>query len=192
MVSINRQKRDVIEYPVGEQLDINGWDLKKNVTTITKNKSTSFGMDWITDCLPRKIFYRRKNASTGERILFTFRLPLLLYSHGSGKFPGYLQGDMIWVKKYFYVLRPILAMKWIEEEYGIVPTDFNITIEKLALDAELKEAVSNRLASKRSGNELDKGEKIPAISNFIQSELERWEHSEIPKSTVTSNGNKLD
>ena len=109
-----------------------------------------------------------------------------------GNFRQYLQGDIIWVKKYFYVLRPILAMKWIEEGFGIVPTDFNITLEKLAVGAELKEAVSHLLVSKRSGNELDKGEKIPAISNFIESELERWEHSELPKSTIASQGNKLD
>jgi hypothetical protein len=52
--------------------------------------------------------------------------------------------------------------------------------------------ISALLASKRSGNELDKGEKIPAISSFIESELERWEDSEIAKSIVASHSNGLD
>lgn len=74
------------------------------------------------------------------------------YLHmAGGNFRDYLQGDVVWVKKYFYVLRPILAMRWIEEGNEIVPTDFNVPLEKLALDAEFKEAVSALLESKRSG-----------------------------------------
>jgi len=109
-----------------------------------------------------------------------------------GNFREYLQDEMVWIKKYFYVLRPILAMKWIESGFGIVPTDFNVALEKLVLDTELKDAILHLLEDKRSGNELDKGEKIPAISNFIESELERWEHSDIPKSMMTQPGDKLD
>ena len=48
------------------------------------------------------------------------------------------------------------------------------------------------MESKRAGNELDKGGKIPVISNFIESELARWENSDIPKSIVVSHGTKLD
>jgi len=29
-----------------------------------------------------------------------------------GNYREYLKGDVVWIKKYFYVLRPILAMNW--------------------------------------------------------------------------------
>ena len=186
------EKRDVIEHPIDEQLDINGWDLKKALLLLRKTNPPL--LEWIGS----PIVYLEK-YSIAEKMCqlakeyYSPSACLYHYLHmARGNFRQYLQGDIIWVKKYFYVLRPILAMKWIEEGFGIVPTDFNITLEKLAVGAELKEAVSHQLVSKRSGNELDKGEKIPAISNFIESELERWEHSELPKSTIASQGNKLD
>lgn len=186
------EKRDVIEYPINEQLDINGWDLKKALHLLRKTNPPL--LEWIGS--PIVYLEKYSIAEKMRQLAREYYSPsacLYHYLHmARGNFRDYLQGDIVWVKKYFYVLRPILAMKWIEEGYGIVPTDFNITLEKLALNAELKEAVSNLLESKRSGNELDKGEKIPVISNFIQSELERWEHAEIPKSFVASQGDKLD
>jgi predicted nucleotidyltransferase len=186
------EKRDVIEYPIDEQLDINGWDLKKALQLLRKTNPPL--LEWIGS----PIVYLEKYSIVEKmrQLANEYYSPSACLHHylhmARGNFREYLQGDIVWVKKYFYVLRPILAMKWIEEGYGIVPTDFNIALEKLTLDPELKEAVSNLLTSKRSGNELDKGAKIPAISHFIERELERWEHSEIPKSTVVSNGNKLD
>jgi predicted nucleotidyltransferase len=186
------EKRDVIEYPINEQLDINGWDLKKALQLLRKTNPPL--LEWLGSPI---IYFEKYSVAEKMRQLakeyFSPSACLYHYLHmARGNFREYLQGDIVWVKKYFYVLRPILAMKWIEEERGIVPTDFNIAIEKLTLSAELKEAIAKLLESKRAGNELDKGEKIPAISNFIESELGRLENSEIPKSVVASHGTKLD
>lgn len=186
------EKRDVIEYPINNDLDINGWDLKKALQLLRKTNPPL--LEWLGS----PIIYFEKYAVAGEmrqlaKECYSPSACLYHYLHmARTNFREYLQGDTVWVKKYFYVLRPILAMKWIEEGFGIVPTDFNVTLEKLALTADLKEAVRRLLESKRSGNELDKGERIPAISNFIESELERWENSKIPKSVVAPIGNKLD
>jgi len=186
------EKRDVIEYPINEQLDINGWDLKKALQLLRKTNPPL--LEWLGS--PFIYLEKYSVAEKMRQFAKEYYSPsacLYHYLHmARGNFREYLQGDIVWVKKYFYVLRPILAMKWIEEERGIVPTDFNIAVEKLTLAAELKEAIAKLLESKRAGDELDKGEKIPAISNFIESELGRWENSEIPKSVVASNGSKLD
>jgi predicted nucleotidyltransferase len=185
-------KRDVIEYPVNEQLDINGWDLKKALHLLRKTNPPL--LEWLGS--PMVYLEKYSVAEKMRQLAKEYYSPsacLYHYLHmARGNFREYLQGDTVWVKKYFYVLRPILAMKWIEEDRGIVPTDFNVTLEKLALPIELKQAVANLLESKRAGNELDKGEKIPVISNFIESELARWENSDIPKSVVASDGNRLD
>ncbi len=186
------EKRDVIEYPINEQLDINGWDLKKSLQLLRKTNPPL--LEWLGSPV---IYFEKYSVAEGMRHLseeyYSPSACLFHYLHmARGNFREYLQGDIVWVKKYFYVLRPILAMKWIEEGRGIVPTDFNVAVEKLALDLELKDAIAKLLERKRAGNELDKGEKIPAISNFIESELARWDNSEIPKSVVACPGIKLD
>jgi predicted nucleotidyltransferase len=186
------EKSDVIEYPISEQLDINGWDLKKALQLLRKTNPPL--LEWLGS----PIIYLEK-CSTAQRMrqlakeYYSPSACLYHYLHmARGNFREYLQGDIVWVKKYFYVLRPILAMKWIEEGRGIAPTDFNMAVEKVALSSELKEAIAKLLESKRIGNELDRGEKIPVISNFIESELARWENSEIPKSINTSHPSNLD
>jgi len=186
------EKKDVIEYPINGQLDINGWDLKKALKLLRKTNPPL--LEWIGS----PIIYLEKYSVVEDmrQLAKEYYSPaacLYHYLHmARGNFREYLQGDIVWVKKYFYVLRPILAMKWIEGDLGIVPTDFNVALEGLSLDVELKEAISHLLKSKRSGDELDRGEKIPVISNFIEGELNRWEHSDVPKSMVAHHSNKLD
>jgi predicted nucleotidyltransferase len=186
------EKRDVIEYPITDDLDINGWDFKKALQLLRKTNPPL--LEWIGS----PIVYLEKPFIVDKmrqltRDYYSPSACLHHYLHmARGNFREYLQGDIVWVKKYFYVLRPILAMKWIEEGLGIAPTDFNVTLEKLKLPTELIEAVKNLLEKKRSGNELDRGEKTPAIGKFIESELERWDHLKIPKSIVQFQDDRLD
>jgi predicted nucleotidyltransferase len=90
-----------------------------------------------------------------------------------GNFREYLKGDSVWVKKYFYVLRPVLACIWIERGFGIVPTEFEILVDGIVHDKELKEAIDMLLAKKKAGNELDMGERIDVISDFLDSQIGR-------------------
>jgi predicted nucleotidyltransferase len=46
-------------------------------------------------------------------------------------FREYLKGDVVKIKKYFYVLRPILAIKWIEQRAEIVPMEFGKMVDEL-------------------------------------------------------------
>ncbi|MCV5434156.1 nucleotidyltransferase domain-containing protein, partial [Escherichia coli] len=46
------------------------------------------------------------------------------YSMAQKNFPGYLQGDEVRLKKYFYVLRPLLAVRWVEAGKGVPPMRF--------------------------------------------------------------------
>jgi len=98
----------------------------------------------------------------------------------------------VWVKKYFYVLRPILAMNWIERGLGIVPTDFNILVDRLVNDPKLRTEIGRLLLAKRAGAELDRGPRIESISEFIEHELERWEGSDITDHERTVSSDRLD
>ncbi len=104
------------------------------------------------------------------------------YHMAKANFREYLRGDIVRTKKYFYVLRPILAMQWIEREKGVVPTDFNILVAELVTDPILRSDIENLLSQKRSGAELQTGPRIESISGFIESEMERFSEFAFDKS----------
>ncbi len=92
-----------------------------------------------------------------------------------GNFRQYLKGEQVWLKKYFYVLRPILAIKWIEQGYGVAPTGFGTLVEKLVTTQSLLGEIDSLIALKSQGDELAIGPRIPEISEFIETEIERLE-----------------
>lgn len=76
------------------------------------------------------------------------------------------------IKKYFYVLRPILACKWIEKYNTIAPLEFPNLLEKIVPEGELKNEIRILLKRKISGDELDLERRIDLINEFIESEIE--------------------
>lgn len=81
----------------------------------------------------------------------------------------------MWIKKYFYVLRPLLAIKWIEQGLGIVPMEFQVLVDKVVDLPELKGEIGKLVKSKRRGEELDRRPRIAVISDFVEAELTRLE-----------------
>lgn len=129
------RRRDVIERPISDQLDVSGWDLRKALNLLRKSNP-----------------------------------PL-----ARGNFRDYLRGEEVWVKKYFYVLRPLLAILWIEEGRGVVPIQFRTLLDAVVRDPALRQAIDGLLDRKLAGDELDRGPRIPIISAFIERELDRLE-----------------
>jgi predicted nucleotidyltransferase len=97
------------------------------------------------------------------------------YKMAKGNYREYLQGPVVWIKKYFYVLRPLLAINWIERDLGVVPTAFQLLVEKTIDSPELKWEITDLITAKRGGEELDRGPRIALISDFIEGELRRLE-----------------
>jgi len=89
----------------------------------------------------------------------------------NGNFREFLQGDTVRIKKYFYVLRPVLAMLWIEQNRGIVPMKFAELVEELVHEPKLKAAIEKLLTDKRKGFESAYLPRIDVISEFIETEL---------------------
>lgn len=187
------EKRDVIERLVREGVDINGWDLKKALGLFRKSNPPL--LEWLGS----PIVYLEKYSIAAEMreltpVYYSPTACLYHYLHmARGNFRDYLKGGEVWVKKYFYVLRPILAMNWIEKGLGVVSTDFNVLVDKLVTDPKLRAEIDRLLSAKRAGAELEGGPRIEPISEFIEQELERWEKKEIVNHTrPAASANKLD
>ena len=165
--------RDVIEKDANNQLDLSGWDLKKALKLFRKSNPPLF--EWLGS--PIVYLEKYSVANKLRALLPEFYSPVSCMHHyfhmAEGNYRQYLKGDRVWIKKYFYVLRPILACRWIEQGLGPVPTEFSILVDKIVPENKLKRAINNLINEKRKGIELYWGSKIPEISEFIDIEINR-------------------
>ncbi len=170
-------QRDVIERPVHEQIDLSGWDLRKALKLFRKSNPPL--MEWLGS----PIVYSEPFTLAGQlrQLASVYYSPAACAYHyihmAQGNYRDCLKGERVRVKKYFYVLRPLLAVNWIERGHGIMPTEFSALVDGLSLDPSLKTEIDKLLEAKRKGAELDYGPRITPISEFIESELSRLEQS---------------
>ena len=159
--------RDVIERPMIGHLDIAGWDIRKALQLLRKSNPPL--MEWLQSPI---VYQEASNVVSRIRELMpVFCTPAACYYHylhmAEGNYRDYLRGEQVWIKKYFYVLRPVLACLWIEQGWGVVPMAFSRLFDRVVKDKCLREAIEKLLERKRAGDELDRGPKITAISDFL-------------------------
>jgi len=82
----------------------------------------------------------------------------------------YLKRDIVKVKKYLYVLRPILACKWILRKQTPPPMLFSELVASEA-DAELTKEINRLLAIKVSVPEAEEMPRIEPLNDFIETTL---------------------
>ena len=97
------------------------------------------------------------------------------FSMARKNFRGYLQGETVRLKKYFYVLRPLLAVRWVEAGKGVPPMRFAALLAGSELCAPLRAEIDALLEIKQRAGEAEYGPKRPLIHAFLQSELVRGE-----------------
>jgi len=170
-------QRDVIEIPIDDDLDICGWELRKALRLMQKGNAVFF--EWLRSPI---VYLEATDSVTQKPVIDEFRkiaepyfspMATLHYWHmAKGNFRDYLQGDMVKLKKYFYVLRPILSCLWILRGLGQPPIVFQQLLERLIPQGALKTEIEGLLVLKLSGEEMAEGPKQQAINEFILSSLE--------------------
>ncbi len=175
------QKSDVIELPIVDELDINGWDLRKALQLFRKSNPPL--LEWLAS----PIVYQEMGSTAARirKLIPDSYSPLACMYHyfkmAKGNFREYLRGDRVWLKKYLYVLRPVLAVIYLEQGSGPVPTEFSRLLDKVVADTDLRRAIDDLLIRKMAGQELDDGPRDSTISNFLEQELTRMEQKGFEK-----------
>ncbi len=168
-------RRDVIERPIVDEIDLSGWEIRKALLLFAKSNPPL--LEWLSSPLVYKdtqTFAPRLRALLPD--YYAPNASLYHYLHmAQGNFKDYLRGDVVWVKKYFYVLRPLLAVRWIEQARGPVPMLFTDVLVTISDKPELVLEIETLRKRKMAGEELDRGPAIPVITDFVSSELARLE-----------------
>ena len=162
--------RDVIELPIEGELDINGWDLDKTLRLLRASNPTLF--EWFSS----PIVYRETAFADEFRSVmlkyFSSRRGLSHYlSMAAKNYREYLKGDIVKAKKYFYVLRPILACRWILDKGTPPPMLFSELMEA-ELDPAILPDVNRLLDLKRNAPEIKTIPKIESINRYLDSSIE--------------------
>jgi predicted nucleotidyltransferase len=168
------RRRDVIEQPITDALDLSGWDLRKALGLMRKSNPPL--LEWLRS----PVVYRAAEPVCRElRALvpahYSRRAASYHYlSMAQGTFRDYLRRDEVRLKKYFYVLRPLLAVRWVAQDRGPVPMEFaRLVGETLSGHDAVREAIARLLREKRAGEELDYGPRRPVLHDFIEAEFAR-------------------
>lgn len=176
-------KRDVIEVPINDLLDINGWDIRKALKLFRKSNPPL--LEWlISDIVYHDAYGFKDEMLKLRHEVFSPRASLHHYlSMAKGNYRDYLQGERVKIKKYFYVLRPILACMWIEKHNTNPPILFQELVSDLVDDLKLQKEIEELLRRKIAGEELDLEDRIDVLNQFIE---EKFNHfTELAKECVT-------
>ena len=161
--------RDVIELPIDDVLDINGWDLQKTLKLLHKSNPTLF--EWFSS----PIVYQKTEFADKFRDLmmhyFSSKKTLYHYvSMAEGNYREYLKGDLVRAKKYFYVLRPVLACQWILDR-GTPPPMLFSELLKAELPVELIDVVNQLLELKMNSPEVKLIKRISEINEYLDESI---------------------
>lgn len=159
---------DNLTFPINDELDIYGWDIRKVLALVRKSNTTPF--EWLQS----PIVYREARGFKED----LWRLCQNYFSrrgnihHYLGIAKGALDtanGCAIKIKKLFYVLRPLLAAKWCLEKDTIAPMAIGPLME--LLPGDIKGMVSALIVQKRDAPEGFLIDMDPALKDWINTEF---------------------
>lgn len=181
--------RDVIEWQLDDTLDINGWDLQKALRLLHKSNPTLF--EWNSSPIVYKTTDEWQRISKSLRDYFDKKSVLYHYLNiAKGNYREYLRGETVRLKKYFYVLRPLLCCRWILSEGTPPPMLFKSLTDRF-LDGGIKSDVDTLIDMKMTMPEIGEGPRFPRINDYIDAVMTETEEriSALPDGKTPGWGN---
>lgn len=169
------QTRDVIEWALDEVLDINGWDLNKALRLMRASNPTVF--KWLTS----PIVYREDNAFRTMRELsglpFAPRPTIYHYLNMARKNRAdHLSAEHVRLKKYFYVMRSLLAARWVAKQRTAPPVPF-AELVNAELEPAMRPLFTELVQRKINIPESDLMPRIPELDAWIERTYQEVEAS---------------
>lgn len=170
-LSIDEQK-DMLDFAIdANELDLTGWDLRKTLRLFRGSNASPF--EWLQSPIVYLDPYNFKSRLWDlTEDYFKPRSAAFHYlglAKSSSK-KGLVDGLMD-IKKYFYVLRPLLAAYWICTKKTAPPMEFAPLLEQIKSEKKLYAAIQVLTEKKIAAQEGDFTAPVPIIQDFINKNL---------------------
>jgi uncharacterized protein len=169
------QYKDSQEEILPNDIDLAGWELRKALGLFRKSNPPM--LEWLQS----PIVYREQFSTAGRlrdlaRDAFNPRSCMYHYlSMAKGNFNEFLRDrDLVKIKKYFYVLRPVLACDWIDANKTMPPMEFDRLVDSQISNPELRSEIDKLLARKMAGEELSEEPKIDILNEFLAAKIKHY------------------
>lgn len=169
--------RDVIEWELNDIYDINGWDIAKTLRLLHNSNPTVF--EWLHSPIVYGSTNQIKEMTPDIDRFFSCKSGIFHYISTARANRFYLREENVKLKKYFYVIRPILACRWILENKTPPPVLFSELVDSVA-ENSLKSVISELVRMKTESPETLKGKHIPELDRYIEKsipEIRSYAHS---------------
>ncbi|WP_139490621.1 nucleotidyltransferase domain-containing protein [Brevibacillus dissolubilis] len=166
--------RDVIEVPISGDLDINGWDLPKAMELFAKSNPGL--LEWLFSPI---VYLEQGDFADTLRKLAREHYSLKRLSHhylsmAETNYTRHIAGkDEVMLKKYLYVIRPLICIHWMEQKQTPPPTSVWETLEEITMADDVRKRILDLLHAKQQGSELGKEGKDEFLNGYIDSEIHR-------------------
>jgi predicted nucleotidyltransferase len=188
-------RRDVVELPIDLPFDINGWDLTKALQLLLKANPVL--LEWLQS----PIRYRWNDETCEKLLALAAKSQHLLPARyhylrlGQRQWSCFVEDkEEVQLKKYFYVLRPALALRWLRLSPDRLPP---MNLAELRSGTELPEDTSllldDLIARKAETREMGQGKRMDVLDRLIEEEFAKAENAQdLPRAPdLTEEANAL-
>lgn len=169
--------RDVIELPIDDELDISGWEIRKALNLM--RKSNPVLLEWLyspikyiwRDELVSPLLNLSREAASQTPCIHHYRNLGLRYWEKSHATENRLN-----LKRFFYALRPALALLWIKEHPSLTPP---MNVQELAAGLSISSVVLQEMegliSAKTQLKEKHELEELPEMMQLEALVLDAFE-----------------
>ena len=164
---------DSLNFGVNQQLDLNGWDVRKFLQLMAKSNATV--MEWLRS----PVGYVSEPAFVDEarQLMVRYFNPLATYYHYAGLARNHMEevSQLIpTVKVYLHAARALIAAQWVVRNQSPPPTLFNDLLRFVGSDST-REVLDQLMLMKRSDNNL-LTEKVAELEQWMEQTFTDNEH----------------
>lgn len=164
--------RDVIEYPINDLLDINGWDISKTLKLIHSSNPTLF--EWFQSPIVYKTSPEVEQLKKlSKRYFSNIKIINHYYRIALDHYDKYIRDkEEIKIKKYFYVLRALSAAEYAMKYNDVPPIEFS-KLRNIGIPDRFNKTIDGLLDIKISNSEKKTISRIKNLDEYIEKKFDK-------------------
>ncbi|WP_281917660.1 nucleotidyltransferase domain-containing protein [Nocardia sputorum] len=165
--------RDVVETPLTDLLDVNGWDLAKALRLLVQGNAVL--VEWLMSPIVYRgdTRFRDRLRAVADEVADRDKIARHYLHLGAKQWALFERSGAL--KKVFYALRPAMALRWLGEHPGaaLAPMHLPTLLRQCELPTELTAAITELTELKSRTREMGSGSVPAPITTFIAAEFTR-------------------